>query len=75
MKKLIKKNVVKREKGFMYYIDGEGNLWGAKMKRGGKKGRKWIEGEDYYKGKRKEKLIKNKMEENIRKSEDRSKNG
>ena len=34
---IIKKNVVKREKGFLYYVDGEGNVCQAKMKRGGKK--------------------------------------
>lgn len=70
MKKLIKKNVVEREKGFMYYIDGEGNLWGAEMRRGGKKGRKRIEEKDYYKTKRKEKAIKKKMEEELRNSEE-----
>ncbi len=37
MGKIIKKNVVKREKGFLYYVDGEGNVCQAKMKRGGKK--------------------------------------
>lgn len=69
MKKLIKKNVVEREKGFMYYIDGEGNLWGVKMKRGGKK--RIVDGEDYYKKKRREKLIKKKMEEKLRKSKEK----
>jgi len=37
MGKIIKKNVVKREKGFLYYVDVEGNVCQAKMKRGGKK--------------------------------------
>ena len=30
---IIVKNAVKREKGFLYYIDGQGNLCSAKMKR------------------------------------------
>jgi hypothetical protein len=33
-------NAVKREKGVMYYIDGEGNLCQAKMGKGRKKGGK-----------------------------------
>lgn len=34
------KNAVKREKGFLYYVDGKGNLCRAKMARGGKKKKK-----------------------------------
>ena len=45
MKKLIKRNVVKRKKGYMYYIDGKGNLWATKMRVGGKRCR----GDYYYK--------------------------
>lgn len=37
MGKIIAKNVVKREKGFLYYVDGKGNVCQAKMARGGKK--------------------------------------
>ena len=37
MGKIIVKNVVKREKGFLYYVDGQGNVCEAKMSRGGKK--------------------------------------
>ena len=37
MKILVKKNVVKREKGYLYFIDGKGDLYKAKLKRGGKK--------------------------------------
>jgi hypothetical protein len=33
------KNVIKRKPGFLYYIDGKGNLCSAKMKRGRKKTR------------------------------------
>jgi len=39
MGKIIVKNAVKREKGYLYYIDGKGNLCSAKMKTGGKKRR------------------------------------
>lgn len=34
------KGVVKRQKGYMYYVDGQGNLCEAKMARGGKKRKK-----------------------------------
>jgi len=37
MGKVIKKNVVKRKKGYLYYVDGKGNVCEAKMARGGKK--------------------------------------
>lgn len=37
MGKIIVKNAVKREKGFLYFIDGSGNLCSAKMIRGKKK--------------------------------------
>jgi len=30
---VVKKNVVNREKGYLYYIDGKGNACRAKMKR------------------------------------------
>lgn len=37
MGKIIAKNVIERKKGFLYYIDGEGNVCEAKMARGKKK--------------------------------------
>lgn len=40
MGKIIVKNAVTRRPGFLYYIDGEGNLCEAKMSRGGKKKKK-----------------------------------
>ena len=40
MGKIIVKNVVKRKKGFLYYLDGKGNVCEAKMARGGKKKKK-----------------------------------
>jgi hypothetical protein len=40
MGKIIAKNVVKRQKGYLYYVDGKGNVCSAKMARGGKKKKK-----------------------------------
>ncbi|MBU0958367.1 MAG: hypothetical protein KKB31_00335 [Nanoarchaeota archaeon] len=40
MGKVIKKGVVKRQKGYLYYVDGKGNVCEAKMARGGKKKKK-----------------------------------
>jgi|TARA_Y100000310_G_C20158201_1_gene567855 hypothetical protein len=40
MGKIIAKNVVKRKSGFLYYVDGKGNVCEAKMARGGKKKKK-----------------------------------
>ncbi len=40
MGEVIMKSAVKREKGYMYYVDGKGNLCRAKMARGGKKKKK-----------------------------------
>jgi len=34
---IIAKNVVNRKPGFLYYIDGKGNVCEAKMSRGGRK--------------------------------------
>ncbi len=41
MSTIVAKKVVTRKKGYLYFIDGEGNVKEAKMNRkGGKKGRK-----------------------------------
>ena len=40
MGKVIVKNVVKRKKGYLYYLDGKGNVCEAKMSRGGKRKKK-----------------------------------
>ena len=40
MGKVIAKNIVKRKSGYLYYIDGKGNVCEAKMARGGKKKKK-----------------------------------
>ena len=37
MGKVIVRCVVKRKKGFLYYVDGKGNVCEAKMARGGRK--------------------------------------
>ncbi|MEK6883798.1 MAG: hypothetical protein AABY22_29485 [Nanoarchaeota archaeon] len=34
---VIVKNLVKRKPGYLYYVDGNGNVCEAKMSRGGKK--------------------------------------
>ena len=40
MGKIIKKNVIDRKPGHLYYVDGKGNVCEAKMARGGKKKKK-----------------------------------
>lgn len=40
MGKIIAKNVVTRKKGYLYYVDGKGNVCEAQMARGGKKKKK-----------------------------------
>jgi len=40
MGKIIKKNVITRKPGHLYYVDGQGNVCEAKMARGGKKKKK-----------------------------------
>ena len=37
MGKIIAKNVIERKPGFLYYVDGEGNVCEAEMARGKKK--------------------------------------
>ena len=37
MGKIIAKNVIERKKGFLYYVDGKGNVCEAAMARGRKK--------------------------------------
>jgi hypothetical protein len=37
MGRIILKGAVKREKGFLYYVDGQGNVCEAKMATGGEK--------------------------------------
>jgi hypothetical protein len=40
MGKVIAKKVVERKSGYLYYVDGKGNVCEAKMARGGKKKKK-----------------------------------
>ncbi|MEK6823752.1 MAG: hypothetical protein AABY06_01840 [Nanoarchaeota archaeon] len=40
MGSIIAKNIVKRKPGYLYYVDGKGNVCEAKMARGGKKKKK-----------------------------------
>ncbi len=40
MGSIVKKNVVKRKPGYLYYVDGKGNVCEAKMSRGGKRKKK-----------------------------------
>ncbi len=42
MGKIIKKNVIVRKPGHLYYVDGQGNVCQAKMARGGKKKKKAV---------------------------------
>ena len=42
MGKIIAKKVITREKGYLYYVDGAGNVCEAKMARGGKKKKKSV---------------------------------
>ena len=37
MGSVIARNVVKRRSGYLYYVDGKGNVCEAKMARGGRK--------------------------------------
>ncbi|MFH1151684.1 MAG: hypothetical protein ABIJ14_03955 [Nanoarchaeota archaeon] len=55
MGKIVKKNVVTRKKGYLYYVDGQGNVCEAKMARGGKKKKKAV------KKKVKKKVVKKKV--------------
>jgi len=42
MGKIIKKKVITRKKGYLYYVDGAGNVCEARMARGGKKKKKKV---------------------------------
>jgi hypothetical protein len=41
MGEIIIKNAVERKAGFLYYIDAEGNVCEAELKKGGTKERSW----------------------------------
>lgn len=40
MGSVVVRNVVKRKPGYLYYVDGKGNVCEAKMSRGGKRKKK-----------------------------------
>ena len=40
MGRILVKDAVKRQKGFLYYVDSKGNVCEAKMARGGRKTKK-----------------------------------
>ena len=40
MGSVIARNIVKRKKGYLYYVDSKGNVCEAKMARGGRKKKK-----------------------------------
>lgn len=62
MGKVIAKGVVKRKPGYLYYIDGKGNVCEAKMARGGKKKKKKVVKKKAVKKKpaKKKKVVKKK---------------
>jgi len=60
MGKIIAKKVVERKSGFLYYVDGKGNVCEAKMARGGKKKKKVVKKKAVKKKVVKKKAVKKK---------------
>ena len=60
MGKIVKKNVVTRKSGYLYYVDGQGNVCEAKMSRGGKKKKKAAKKPAKKKSVAKKKVVKKK---------------
>jgi hypothetical protein len=60
MGKIIAKGVVERKSGFLYYVDGKGNVCEAKMARGGKKKKKAVKKKVAKKKPVKKKVVKKK---------------
>ena len=52
MGKVIAKGIVDRKSGYLYYVDGKGNVCEAKMARGGKKKKKTVKKKPAKKKKR-----------------------
>lgn len=42
MGRIVAKKIVDRKPGFLYYVDGKGNVCEAKMSRGGRKKKKKV---------------------------------
>ncbi len=61
MGKIIKKNVITRKPGHLYYVDGKGNVCEAKMARGGKKKKKAVKKKVVKKKVVKKKPVKKKV--------------
>ena len=59
MGKILVKKVIKRKPGYLYYVDGAGNVCEAKMARGGKKKKKAV------KKKVKKKVVKKKVKKKV----------
>ena len=60
MGKVILKNAVARKSGYLYYIDGKGNVCEAKMARGGRKKKKASKKKPVKKKAAKKKTVKRK---------------
>ena len=58
MGKILAKKVIKRKPGYLYYVDGKGNVCEAKMARGGKKKKKKVAKKKTVK--KKKKVVKKK---------------
>ncbi|MCK4553026.1 hypothetical protein KAT80_02390 [Candidatus Pacearchaeota archaeon] len=54
------KNIVKRKSGYLYYVDGKGNVCEAKMARGGKKKKKAVKKKVVKRKPAKKKAVKKK---------------
>lgn len=60
MGKVILKGAITRKPGFLYYVDGKGNICEAKMSRGGKKKKKAVKKKVVKKKVAKKKVVKKK---------------
>ena len=61
MGKVIKKHVVVRKPGYLYYVDGSGHVCEAKMSRGGKRKKKVVKKKPVKKKVVKKKPVKKKV--------------
>jgi hypothetical protein len=67
MGKIIVKKVVTRKPGFLYYVDGSGNVCEAKMSRGGKKKKKAVKKKPVKKKVVKKKPVKKAAKKTVKK--------
>ena len=61
MGKIVVKKVITRKPGYLYYVDGQGNVCEAKMARGGKKKKKAVKKKAVKKKVAKKKPVKKKV--------------